>query len=130
MEIRDASSASVLLVFLGLATSCKGPVTSPEELAKVAQSARAALAAAPFTPVDPSGQPSSAPPPPPLVPQPFKATEPSAACAPAKSGSCALDVVDGTPATDVITVKRSASPTFVGWAAEAEAVPPVVIVAL
>src|SRR2546427_5531747 len=98
MEIRDASSASVLFVFLGLATSCKGPVTSPEELAKVAESARAAMSAAPSALVDPSSQQASAPAPPALVPQPFKVTAPSAACASTKAESCALDLVDGTQA--------------------------------
>lgn len=103
-------------------------MTAPEDLAKEAESARAAMNAASVTPVEPSSAPSAAPPP--LVPQPFKAAAPSAACNPVKIAGCALDVVDGAPATDLVTVKRSSSPNLIGWAAEAETVPPVVIVEL
>jgi hypothetical protein len=127
MSVRSVVGTGAIVVSFGLASSCKGPVTSPEELAKMAENARAAMSAAPFVPAEPSSQAHA---PPPLTPQAFKATVPTAVCATANSADCALDVVAGAPATDVVTVKQDSSPTFVGWAAEADRAPPVVLVEL
>jgi len=128
MSVRYTSGvkgAAVVAIGL-LASACKEPVGTPEDLAKNAEIAKPAPPASDSAPL-----PAPAPPPP-LVPQAFKAEKPSALCSLGTTHTCAVDVIGGAPATDVTTVKRDTPAVMVGWGADGEAltVPPVVILQL
>jgi hypothetical protein len=130
MSVRHTSGvkgAAVVAAGL-LAWACKEPVGTPEDLAKVAESAKPAPGPSDSAPV----VPPAPPPPPPLVPQVFKTDKPSALCSPGKTQACALDVIGGVPATEITTVKRDTPTVLVGWVADTDSltVPPVVIVHL
>lgn len=126
---------AVLAVLAGFPAACREPDSTPEDLAKAAESARAEAdkvreaiqKSAAVAETAPAEAPKEE-----LKLHPLTEGSPDCACSPVEVEFCAFDTVGGAVVKGVGSVKREGNVKLRGWAARpgTEEVPPVVIVVL